>query len=168
LVSIFDAEENFLKQKARNKWLNLGDGNNAYFHKSVKARNSYNLIKVLKDAEGNRVIDMKGITDLAVGFYQHLLSSSVHEFSTLKANRVSNLFQRNFFPSRVSRMQAVVSRDEVPTVIFSMNKNKALGPDGFFAEFFQAAWPVVGEAVCDVVLEFFHTGKMLREVNAAI
>jgi hypothetical protein len=65
-------------------------------------------------------------------------------------------------------MQAVVSRDEVYKVICSMNKNKAPDPDGFSAGFFQAAWPVVGEAVCEVVLEFFHTGKMLREVNATI
>lgn len=29
----------------RNKWLNLGDGNNAFFHNSIKVRNSSNLIK---------------------------------------------------------------------------------------------------------------------------
>jgi hypothetical protein len=69
LVSISAAKEHFSKQKSRNKWLNLGDGNNAFFHKSVKARNSYNLIKVLKDDEGNRVIDMQKIKELAIGFY---------------------------------------------------------------------------------------------------
>jgi hypothetical protein len=30
-VSISAAKENFLKQKARSKWLNLGDGNTAFF-----------------------------------------------------------------------------------------------------------------------------------------
>jgi hypothetical protein len=39
-------------------WLNLGDGNNEFFHKSVKARNSSNLIKILKVEDGNRVEDM--------------------------------------------------------------------------------------------------------------
>jgi hypothetical protein len=53
LCSLSAAEENFLKQKSRNMWLNLGDGNNSFFHKSVKARNSFNLIKILKDEEGN-------------------------------------------------------------------------------------------------------------------
>jgi hypothetical protein len=29
-VSISNAEENFLKKKSRNQWLNLGDGNNGF------------------------------------------------------------------------------------------------------------------------------------------
>lgn len=49
-VSISSAEEKFLKQKSRNQWLNLGDGNNSYFHKVVKMRNSHNLVKSIKDA----------------------------------------------------------------------------------------------------------------------
>jgi hypothetical protein len=32
LVSLSAAEENFMKQKSRNNWLNLGDGNTAFFH----------------------------------------------------------------------------------------------------------------------------------------
>jgi len=74
-ISISAAEENFLKQKSRNRWLNLGDGNNAFFHKSVKARNSSNLIKILKDEDGNRVEDINQIKELAIGFYQKLLGT---------------------------------------------------------------------------------------------
>jgi hypothetical protein len=58
-ISISSAEENFLKQKSRNKWLNLRDGNNAFFHNLVKVRNSSNLIKMLKDANGNCVQDVQ-------------------------------------------------------------------------------------------------------------
>jgi len=36
------AEEAVLKQKSRNKWLQLGDQNTSYFHKIVKVRNSKN------------------------------------------------------------------------------------------------------------------------------
>ncbi|GJV55403.1 hypothetical protein Tco_1456408 [Tanacetum coccineum] len=32
-------EERFLKQKAKIEWLDVGDSNSAYFHKSVKAKN---------------------------------------------------------------------------------------------------------------------------------
>jgi hypothetical protein len=35
-VSITKAEESFLKQKARNQWLELGDQNNSFFHRSLK------------------------------------------------------------------------------------------------------------------------------------
>jgi hypothetical protein len=39
----------------------LGDGNNKFFHTKVKVGNSFNMIKSLKDEEGNVVDDMKGI-----------------------------------------------------------------------------------------------------------
>jgi hypothetical protein len=39
--------------------------------------------------------------------------------------------------------------------VFSLNKNKALGPDGFSAGFFQRAWPIVGEDVIEAILDFF-------------
>jgi hypothetical protein len=39
------AEEAFMKQKARNKWLNLGDHNSRFFHCQVKARQARNAIK---------------------------------------------------------------------------------------------------------------------------
>jgi hypothetical protein len=55
-ASISAAEENFHKQKSRVNWLNLGDGNNTFFHNSVKIRNSSNLIKMLKDDKGNSIL----------------------------------------------------------------------------------------------------------------
>lgn len=164
---ISSAEEKFLKQKSRNNWLNLGDGNNSFFHKSIKVRNSSNLVKILKDDDGNKVEDMNKIKDIAIGFYHKLLGDSVHEFSQVKADRISQLIKKRFSPC-LAGMATAVSREEIRKVIFSMNKNKAPGPDGFSAGFFQRAWPVIWEGVTDAILEFFLHGRLLKEVNATI
>jgi hypothetical protein len=34
--------------------------------------------------------------------------------------------------------------------------------------FFHKAWPIVGDEVCEAVLEFFQTGRLLKEVNSTI
>jgi hypothetical protein len=68
-ISVSNAEENFLKQKSRNRWLNLGDGNNSFFHNSVKIRNSSNLIKQLKDEKANCFYDFQQIKELAFCSY---------------------------------------------------------------------------------------------------
>jgi hypothetical protein len=49
--------------------------------------------------------------------------------------------------------------DEVKKAIFEMEHNKALGPDGFPAEFYQVFWDVIKE---DLLLLFheFHTGNL--------
>jgi hypothetical protein len=166
LISLMAAEENFLKQKSRVKWLNLGDGNNAFFHNAVKVRNSTNLIKMLKDAEGNSIHDMHEIKRMAISFYQNLLGHSSHNFSSDKADRVAGLIDKRFCDSCVAGMCAPVTRSEIQRVIFSMNPSKAPRPDGFTARFFQKTWPMIGDDFCDAILEFFVTGKLLREVNS--
>jgi len=60
-MSISRAEEAFLKQKARNQWLQLGDQNNAFFHKFLKSRHAKNTITHLYDEYGSRVEDVAQI-----------------------------------------------------------------------------------------------------------
>lgn len=90
------AEENFLKQKSINQWLSLGDGNSTLFHKVVKVRNACNLVKVLKDDNGDSIHDAQKIKELAVSFYRNLLVYYSYDFSRVKACRVSHLIRKNF------------------------------------------------------------------------
>nr|GEV15728.1 hypothetical protein [Tanacetum cinerariifolium] len=50
-------EERFLKQKAKIEWLEVGDSNSVFFHKSVKSRNQRSRIEVIRVADNVEVID---------------------------------------------------------------------------------------------------------------
>jgi hypothetical protein len=160
-MSLLIVEEKLLKQKSRIQWLNLGDGNNSFFHNLVKVRNSSNLIKVLMDNEGNIIYDMQKISNMAANFYKQLLGHSSHEFNSEKAARVSNLFKKKFSVVTVAGMSAPVIRQEIKQVVFALNPSKALGPDGFSAGFFPKSLACDrGEHLCEVVLEFFSSGQL--------
>jgi hypothetical protein len=62
-----------LKQKARNQWLQIGDQNNSFFHRSLKVKNARSTITHLWDEQGQRVDDMEQIKLVAENFYQKLL-----------------------------------------------------------------------------------------------
>ncbi|KAL2251892.1 UNVERIFIED_CONTAM: hypothetical protein Sindi_2311500 [Sesamum indicum] len=43
--------------------------------------------------------------------------------------------------------------------------DKAPGPDGYSSGFFKAAWPIVGQEVTTIVMDFFNTGRLLKQIN---
>jgi hypothetical protein len=123
---------------------------------------------MLKDDQANSISDPKLIKEMAIDFYRNLLGCSTHVFSKTQADRVPQLIQQQFSTTCIEGMGVVVSRDEVHRTIFSMKPNKAPSPSGYFAGFFHKAWPIIGDGVTEVVLEFFSSGILLKEVNSTI
>ncbi|KAK4384720.1 hypothetical protein Sango_3032200 [Sesamum angolense] len=61
-----------------------------------------------------------------------------------------------------------VTIDEVKQLYFDIEEDKAPGPDGFSSGFFKAAWPVVGGEVSNAIIDFFKTGRLLKQLNATL
>ncbi|XP_022031917.1 uncharacterized protein LOC110932977 [Helianthus annuus] len=60
---------------------------------------------------------------------------------------------------------ALVTADEVRKAMFSIGIDKTPGPDGYSSAFFKGAWSVIDEDVSNAIIDFFSTGKLLRELN---
>ncbi|KAL0439669.1 UNVERIFIED_CONTAM: hypothetical protein Slati_2449900 [Sesamum latifolium] len=61
-----------------------------------------------------------------------------------------------------------VTPGEIKNAVFDIDEVKAPGPDGYSSGFFKAAWPVVGEEVARAIMEFFRTGRLLKQVNTTL
>jgi hypothetical protein len=83
-VSISRAEEVFLKQKARNQWLQLGDQNNSFFHR-------VNSITFLCDEHERRVEYVDQMKVMAEEFYVNLLGTKHSHFTVESAARLRQL-----------------------------------------------------------------------------
>ncbi|KAF3774611.1 retrotransposable element ORF2 protein [Nymphaea thermarum] len=58
-----------------------------------------------------------------------------------------------------------ISEEEVTTIVWSLDKDSAAGPDGFPNYFFQECWEMVRTEVVHVVQNFFSYGQLVRSVN---
>jgi hypothetical protein len=130
-VSTIKAEEAFLKQKARNQWLQLGDQNNAFFHRMLKGRQARNNISFLLDDQGNQVEDIDGIKGMAEEFYKKLLGTQHMSFTEEYATRIRQLLPNAISAEKGLLLEKEITAEEIKQTFFSMKANKAPGPDGF-------------------------------------
>ena len=156
-------EEKLLFQKAKIKWLSLGDRNNAFFHRTLKSRYHKNRISAIEDCMGNRV-EGENVADLFVQHFQKFLGESV----PVEEVDLNTTIKKKLTDEEANIMIRDVSDEEIKNAMFQINDNKAPGPDGYSSSFYKKAWGVIGADVCKAVKEFFVNGKMLSELNSTL
>jgi hypothetical protein len=63
-------------------------------------------------------------------------------------------------------LEAPFLEKEVKDVIFGMDGNKALGPDGFSLAFFQACWEVLKKDIMAIFSDFHACGQFEKSLNS--
>nr|XP_043639244.1 uncharacterized protein LOC122610314 [Erigeron canadensis] len=157
------AEERFLKQKAKVKWLQCGDSNTAYFHSCVKSRVARNRIEAVTDMHGVKH-EGDDVHKTFVDFYSNFIGKEGVSTPLVR----DNLFTNKISNEKAENMVRGVTDDEIRKAMFSMGDDKSPGPDGFIAAFFKAAWDIIGLHICRAIHDFFRTGKILKEINHTV
>ncbi|KAL0446015.1 UNVERIFIED_CONTAM: hypothetical protein Slati_1729400 [Sesamum latifolium] len=99
-----------------------------------------------------------------VFFRKGLLGGPPNEFTRSQMRRDTHIWT----PMEGHAMIRHVTKDEVKWAVFDIAEDKAPGPDGYSSGFYKAAWSVVGDEVTKAVLDFFATGRLLKQVNATL
>lgn len=102
--------------------------------------------------------DLEGI---AIDFYRQLFSAQDNLIPELVLDHV---------PSKVTdemnmRLTRPYTASEVERALQLMRPNKAPGPDGFTAGFYQLHWDLLGNDIISAVLDFLNGGVMPDELN---
>lgn len=64
------------------------------------------------------------------------------------------------------RVEVPFLEEEVKAVVFSMDKDKSSGPDGFSMLFFQECWEILKRDLMEVFEEFYERGIISKGMNA--
>lgn len=137
LESLLSYEETFWKQKSKHKWLKEGDGNTKIFHRIVNGRKRKNSItKLLID--GYELIEFEDKTSAISNLHKSLFSQEV-----VSQPRIDNLFE-DCLPSDLAlSLEGPFSKEEIKSIVFSMDKDKSSGPDGFSMLFYHTCWELI-------------------------
>lgn len=161
LVNAYREEDQYWKQRCKERWATKGDLNTKFYHASVKSNRARKKIIKLKDESGQDQFEEDAKGEVAKNYFSNL-------FKSTNSRDFSELF--NGFNKRVtSHMNESLSREvssgHVKEAVFSINAGSAPGPDGMTGLFFQKYWEIVGHHVTKEVKEFFSTGVFPTDWN---
>lgn len=158
LNEAYIAEEAYWKQRSRLLWLSLGDRNTEYFHAITKGRKRANAFTVLEDSDGNIVYKEEDIGKSIVKYFQELFSST----DTPNAETVIYALRPVISEEDNQSLISIPSAAEIREATFSIHADKAPGPDGFSASFYQTNWEAIGPEIVMEVQGVLRSGVLPR------
>ncbi|KAL2248000.1 UNVERIFIED_CONTAM: hypothetical protein Sindi_2652300 [Sesamum indicum] len=160
-------EQIMIQQRAKMQWMKDGDQCSRVFFRKIAQRRAMRRILQINDEHGTTHTDPGEVVHEFVSFYQNLLGG----------NRCRTLVDINYLrpwarhilsDEEANHLLSPFSPEEVKLAVFDIAEDKAPGPDGYSSGFYKAAWPVVGAEVTRAVLDFFSTGRLLKQVNSTL
>ncbi|KAA3485547.1 reverse transcriptase [Gossypium australe] len=141
-----EKDEVYWEQRARVIWLQYGDKNTTYFHKSATTRRRANFITKLVADDGKEILfSSDGVAD------PKKILAGVDSCISPDMNEVLN---------------SPFTADEILVALKGMRPLKVPGSDRFPALFFQKYWHIVGKDVLEFCLGVLNDGKEVVSANS--
>ncbi|XP_019451789.1 PREDICTED: uncharacterized protein LOC109353883 [Lupinus angustifolius] len=127
LLKALNMENDFWKEKSRINWHMNGDRNTSFFHKVTKIRQVSKSMTILKD--GDRIItNQEDIATHTLDYFTNLFGTTN---DTLPNHLIQEVIPQMVLPQENNILISIPTEDEIRSVVFSLNREGAPGPDGF-------------------------------------
>ena len=157
------AEEEYWRLKSRNLWLKAGDRNTGFFHKQAQARKSFNTISKIKESN----VTHKEFADIKKATYMHFQNLFTEDQKTLLHQELLYIIPQAITPRMNRILEVKITKEEIKKALFDMEPDKAPGPDGFSARFFQDCWSIVEKDLLKMVQKSQNSQKIGGSTNSA-
>ena len=121
-------------QRSKAQFILEGDSNTRYFHCVANGRHRKKRIHSLVQDEGT-IVGHEQLKSYITNYYKGLFGAPEEGNFSLDESRIADIPQVSDEENNL--LTAPYSEEEVRKAVFQMEHNKAPGPDGFPAEFYQ-------------------------------
>ena len=156
-------QEAYWYMRSRVSEVRDGDKNTKYFHHKASHRRSRNRMKGLLDSEGIWHEDEDKMQEIVEQYYHDLFTST--DPTSAQIQEVLKHIEQVISPTVNEALLRPYTKAEIFEALQQMHPNKAPGPDGMHAIFFQKFWHIVGDDVAGLVINILHGGEMPEECN---
>nr|GEX79149.1 hypothetical protein [Tanacetum cinerariifolium] len=105
------------------------------------------------------------VGDLFVKHFERVLGRKVEVNPITESD---HLFVNKLSQVEADCMVSPISNKDIKATLFGIADDKAHRLDGLSSKFFKSAWSIVGSKFTKSIKDFFHNGKLLKEINATV
>ncbi|XP_043699839.1 uncharacterized protein LOC122650493 [Telopea speciosissima] len=156
-----ELHEKLWREKARNKWLALGDRCTKYFHASTKTRHVRSFIREIIKEDGSVLADVSEIGNHIVAHFENFFKRGTNAREPAMLSVIPKIIS----DVEKDMLTKIPTQEEIKAAVFDLDPNSALGPDGYPGTFFRVCWDFIGRDVCRGVQNFFKEGVITKGVN---
>jgi ribonuclease HI len=158
-------EESYWRQKSRSLWLKEGDKNTSYFHKQAEARKHYKAVTEIQ-VQNETIADPEGIKQAAFEAFEALYSEpqgTVIDPQMYPLSIIPVLIKEDIN----TKLTKELLQQEIKEALDQMNPDKAPGPDGFTARFYQQCWEIIKTDLTKMIRKSQQSSKLGGSTNLA-
>lgn len=108
------------------------------------------------------VYEENQIAAVIAKYFSNIFTASATECS----DTVESALRAKITTSQNEMLTVIPSAAEIRAALFSIHPDKAPGPDGFSASFFQSNWDITGPAMISEIQCFFRNGSLPQSINS--
>jgi hypothetical protein len=140
LAKLRREEESKWAQRAKVKFIQEGGNNTKFFHLIANGKHRRKKIFQLEQEEGT-IVGQENLKVYISEYYKNLFGAPSPNLFAMRESDKADIPQLSDEENKI--LIANFTEQEVYAAIMQMEKNKASGPDGFPAEFYQKFWDVI-------------------------
>jgi len=159
-------EEEHWRLKSRSLWMKTGDSNSSFFHKRAHSRRKKNKVTSITSKIGKQIETFDQVKEEAFHHFNSLYQQpSSEETNADVLDMLSNI------PSVVSehennQLVKDIIEEEIAKVVWSINLDKALRPDGFPIIFYQSLLNIIMQDLKKMLKYSLHKQKIGGATNS--
>lgn len=157
----------YWRQQSHIQWFQGGNRNTGYFHAVTKGRRAQNQLTMIEDDDRNVRFDEDQIASTVSNNYVNLFKSNENNDFHI----VNEVLQPRITSSVNEALISIPKDEEIRGAVFSIRPDKAPGPEGFSAAFYQSFWDIIGQDVSSEIRSFLRqdlsTGDITRLMSVS-
>jgi hypothetical protein len=159
-------EEEHWRLKSRSLWIKEGDSNTSFFHKQAQSRRKKNTVTSITSSTGQQIDSFEQVKAEAYRHFNNLYQQPIEEATNTEAiGMLANIPEIVSEPENNQLVQEI-SEEEIAKAIWSLDPDKAPGPDGFPIRFYRSYWDIIKRDLKKMLNYTLHKQKVGGATNS--